>query len=328
MKSNNWILGAMLSMIMLLFVTSCKNDKSNLTPQEDIIVQVPQFNSQEAYHLIEKQLGFGYRVPGTENHLQCGEWMIKELKESGFEVEKQLFDATFPEGNVVAAFNIVARYKPHVKERLLLSAHWDSRYIAEKDTSNQDEPIMGADDGGSGVAVLLSIARLIKANPIPMGIDIVLFDMEDQGVTNSSDSYSWCKGSQYWSKNLPTDPYEVKYGILLDMVGAEGAKFPKERYSMQYAGPIVNKIWDMAAKMNKQQYFINKRVDGIVDDHYFVNQYAGIPMLNIVSLPNSYGFGSYHHTHKDNIGIISEATLQAVGQVVVAVIYNESNKRF
>jgi hypothetical protein len=230
--------------------------------------------------------------------------------------------------------NIIASYYPDQKRRILLAAHWDTRPFADKDPVNPKEVFDGANDGGSGVGVLLEVARVLSmSKPNNAGIDIILFDGEDYGEpefdernTIYSGKVHWCLGSQYWSKNKHQRNYMAYYGILLDMVGARNATFYKEGGSMQYAKKIVEKVWKAGISNGYGQYFINQTSPGITDDHIFVNRDAKIPMINIVEYnpesPDSY-FGSYHHTREDNMSLIDRNTLKAVGQTLLYVIFNE-----
>jgi hypothetical protein len=314
-----------LSLLFLAFLVSCKPDDGKKVAQENIKVKIPAFSGQSAYDLVKAQVDMGTRHPGSEASKKAIKWMRSNLKSYGWEVSLQTFKTALYTGEQVEGTNIVARYNPHVKERVLLCAHWDTRMIADKDTTRMDEPIPGANDGASGVAVLLEIARTISKNPIPMAVDIVLFDLEDQGDDGGTDEYSWCLGSQYWASHLPEKPYHVKYGILLDMVGAKDAEFPKEGFSMTYAPEVVNKVWGVAKLLNKQKYFVDDLIGGITDDHRFLIQYAKFPAIDIIHHKNDQ-FMEEHHTHADGMDIIDKNTLQAVGQVVLATIYKESNK--
>ena len=312
----------------LFFISlwSCQTDTEKV-PQERKKVKIPTFAAQGAYDLVEAQVNLGPRCPECPGADKAIDWMSSELKSAGWEVIKQTFDATLYTGKEVRGTNVIGRYNPHVKERVMLCAHWDSRMIADKDTTRKEEPIAGANDGASGVGVILQIAKTISENPIPMGVDVVFFDLEDQGKDGSSDEYSWGLGSQYWAKNLPDDPYEVKYGILLDMVGAPDAEFPKEYYSMQNAKPVVDKVWKVASILKKGNYFVNRRIGGITDDHKFIMEYARFPVIDIIHHKDD-KFMAAHHTHADDMRVIDKKTLGAVGQVVLSTVYKESNGDF
>lgn len=308
----------------LLLLFACKPEIQKI-PQENWQVKVPAFDANAAYELVRKQVAFGPRFTNSPGHAQIRDWLLESVEAYADEVIRQDFVAEAYTGENLNGTNIIARFKPEVAERVLLCAHYDTRHIADQDTVNQDQPILGADDGASGVAVLLEIARRLKENPLPMGVDIVFFDAEDYGADTRGQTYTWGLGAQYWSNNLHEPGYQVKYGILLDMVGAKNARFTKEGESRASAQPVVDKIWDLAAKMKKQQYFVDENTSGIVDDHYFIIREAGIPMVDIINQPAGRMFGHYWHTHQDKVDVIDPATLQAVGQVVLAVVYNESN---
>lgn len=309
------------------FLIGCKMDSSSATAEKKVVT-VPAFDGSKAYQNIEAQLAFGYRIPGTEAHSDCADWLASQLEAYGAKVIRQPFKANFMGKVGVPAVNIMGQFKPQLSKRVLLAAHWDSRAIAEKDPdpAKQDQPIAGADDGASGVAVLLEIARLISENPIDLGVDIIFFDAEDQGDNSSPDIKAWGQGSQYWSQNKVPANYRAKFGILLDMVGSKNATFGKEEYSVYYARTYVNKIWDLAARMGYSDFFQDFPAGSVTDDHYFVNVYARIPMLDIINMSpvDRRSFGAYHHTHDDDIDIISERTLKVVGQVVTAALYRES----
>ena len=327
-----------LSLSLLLGFSSCKND----TPSESTTkpamqkprVKVPKFDGDKAYALVEKQLSFGHRIPGTPEHKATKDWYVDQLKATGAEVQVQEFKASFLGIEDKESYNIIASFNPKNTHRVMLAAHWDSRLIAEKDEdkSMQEKPIMGADDGATGTAILLQIANMIKENPIDLGIDIVLFDAEDQGDSKGNET-SWCLGSQYWGKNPHVPNYKAKFGILLDMVGAKDAQFGKEGYSRTRAGVQLEKIWALAKGMGYSDYFQDFDAGGITDDHKYVMDYRKFPMVDIINTPKDptsgdTSFGHYHHTHKDNIDIVSKRTLKVVGQVLTAVIYKESDGSF
>jgi glutaminyl-peptide cyclotransferase len=293
---------------------------------------VPAFSKDSAYAFIASQVAFGPRVPGTEAHKATRQWIVQKMKSYGASVTEQTFKAKTSTIGEVRAANIIASFNPTYARRIVLAAHWDTRYSADQDDERIKEPIDGADDGGSGVGVLIEIARLIQANPIPVGVDMVFFDAEDQGATEG-DNESWCLGAQYWAQNPHTKGYRAEFGILLDMVGAKGAVFQKEDLTGIFPPQKVNrihhhynKVWSLAQGMNKSNYFIDLKGKPITDDHYFVNLYTEIPMIDIVHRPvnSSKGFGPHWHTHDDNLNVIDKNILGTVGQVVTAYLYNSS----
>lgn len=295
-------------------------------------VQAPSFNADSAYKFVAKQVAFGPRVPNTQAHKATGDWIISKLKEYGAEVEVQEFQMRAFDGKMLNLRNIIASYNPEAGTRIMLAAHWDTRPFADKDSNNPDKPIDGANDGGSGVAILLEIARTIQtAQQKPgVGVDLFFFDGEDYGQPDNSklpyQEDTWCLGSQYWSKNKHVANYKAKYGILLDMVGANNARFAREGNSMEYAKNVVDKVWKAGSKLGYSDYFQYLNAPSITDDHYYINTIAKIPMIDIIeynmSNPDDY-FGDYHHRHSDSMSIISPKTLKAVGQTVLHVVYNE-----
>ncbi len=320
---------------LILFPT-CKSDTTVDTPAAKPPVAkkqipIPKFDKEAAYNAVVKQVAFGPRVPNTDGHKACKEWILEELNKSGAKIYQQDFQAKAYTGTVLNATNIIASFNPEAKKRVFVAAHWDTRHISDydPDATKKGDPVPGADDGGSGVAVLLGLATELNKTPIDIGVDLIFFDAEDHGDSKGNE-LSWCLGSQHWSKNPHVGGYKAKYGILLDMVGSKGARFPKEEISMSYAPNVTNKVWKLANNMGFGNYFTNDLVQGVTDDHLFVNRIAKIPTIDIINLPAGAKnrFGSHWHTHKDGIGVIDKNTLRAVGQTVLAVLYNESNGKF
>lgn len=303
-------------------------------------VAVPVFNGDSAYYFIQKQVEFGPRIPNTKAHQQAGNFFIDQFKKQGAVVTVQDFTATTYDNQKLLLRNIIASFQPEKTKRILLAAHWDTRPFSDKDEEKPKGYFDGANDGGSGVGVLLEIARALNTTPPDVGIDIILFDGEDWGfdLATAETLYGkpidfplpknlhswWCLGSQHWSKNKHKPNYSAYFGILLDMVGGENSVFVKEGYSMEYAPGIVNKVWSMAARLGYGNIFINKNEGTITDDHVFVNEFAKIPMINIISYDPELGFfGDFHHTRKDNMDLISKEKLHAVGTTLLHVIYQE-----
>lgn len=324
--------------VFLFFLLACKQDKPATaepaaTPEVlPASVTIPVFDASSAYSFVEKQIKWGPRDPGSAGHEACKDWLIQQFESYGAVVIPQTFKAKKHKGGNFTATNIIAQFNPDQNRRILLSAHWDTRAVADYDpeTGRRGEPIPGADDGGSGVAVLLEIARQLQANPIDYGVDIVLFDAEDQGVDSGNDPLSWCQGAQYWGKNTHVKNYKAQFGIHLDMVGAKNPRFAREGYSRSYAPQVLDKVWRLAQGMGFGMFFVNDLEHPVTDDHKFINEYARIPTINIINKPlgSNTGFGPHWHTHSDDLAIIDQKTMKAVGQVLMATVYNSYMGKF
>ncbi len=325
----------LLVLIFLFIFNACtKKPKEEQAPLR--IVQVPPFNADSAYFFVEKQVKFGPRVPNTKPHQQAANYFINKFKKYGATVIVQDFDAITWDNQKVQLKNIIASYNPDAKKRILLAAHWDTRPYADKDTAKKDAPFDGANDGASGVGVLLEISRLLGQGKMPsVGVDLILFDGEDWGKDSSTGQESkiqmpegyeewWCIGSQYWAKHKHIKNYIAYYGILLDMVGAKHAQFFREGASLEFAPSVVEKVWNTASRLGYTDYFVKTNVAGIIDDHLYVNEFGKIPTIDIVHYQTGVGFfGDYHHSRKDNLSLISKETLSAVGATLMNVLYYE-----
>lgn len=325
--------------VLLMSCNACKNNENhkdyNADRKKNIQnLNVPSFDSEMAYNYIQKQVDFGPRVPNTQSHQNCAVFLEKELKKYATKVIIQNAEMKAYDGKTLHGKNIIAQFNPEKKRRILLCAHWDTRHIADQDEKDIDKPILGADDGGSGVGVLLEIARILNKKPTNIGVDILLFDIEDYGQPENSGfermENSYCLGSQYWAKNLHVENYKPMYGILLDMVGGKNAEFKQEQISVQFANEAVQKIWQTAADINQEKYFVNNTLDAITDDHYYVNTLASIPCIDIINAPSNSNktFPLHWHTHNDNMNAIDKNTLKAVGQTIVTVLYMENDGLF
>ncbi|NDV63758.1 M28 family peptidase [Bacteroides sp. 224] len=321
----------LLAVGLLFSAFSCKTNNSKQVNAEEKIATVPTFNPDSAYLYIEKQADFGPRVPNTPEHVACGEYLANKLAEHGATVANQYADLTAFDGTVLKARNIIGSYNPESKKRVLLFAHWDSRPWADYDPNekNHHKPILGVNDGASGVGVLLEIARHINKQAPAVGVDIIFFDAEDYGAPSfykgvKKDEF-WCLGSQYWAKNPHVEGYKASFGILLDMVGGKGAMFRKESVSERYASHINQKVWNKAKELGYNQFFLNERGGYVTDDHVPVNEIAKIPSIDIIPCPNDpeIRFFEHWHTVNDTMENIDKYTLKAVGQTVMEVIYNE-----
>lgn len=336
-SSIKWFGIVSMCFILTLFVNSCGEDPAPKRPIKKLpptpkltLKPKASFNADSAYAYIQKQVDFGPRVPNTKEHVKCAKWLEQKLKDFGAEVLVQEAIVTAYNGKELKAFNIMGQFNPEVEKRILLCAHWDTRPYADRDSKDRMKPIDGANDGASGVGVLLEVMRALNLDSLKpnVGVDIVFFDAEDYGKPEGSmigkSDDSWCLGSQYWARNLPIKNYKPEFGILLDMVGAADAVFPKEGVSMYYAPNVVNHVWKIAGAMGHENYFRNFKGNEITDDHRYLNEIAKIPTIDIIHYDmGRFDFGEFHHTHNDNMDIIDKATLQVVGDVVLQVVYQE-----
>lgn len=325
---------------LLLSLLGCNSDPKDAGKPEsgDADLQpvaVPKFERDSAFDFVAKQVAFGPRVPNSDAQKRCKDWFVAKFTAYGLKVTEQPFTATAYTGKKVNGINIIAQYNPSATKRIFIASHWDSRPMADSplETERKNEPILGADDGASGVGVILEIARALQADPpANLGVDFVLYDAEDYGDDSdvNPNPNSWCLGSQHWSRNLVPSGYSPKYGILLDMVGAKNVKFTKEGVSMNFAPTVMNKVWKTGQNLGYTNYFSEEKSGPVTDDHYFVNTIAHIPMIDIIgkSGETQTGFGAHWHTHNDDMDIIDVKALRAVGQTLLEVIYQEAAGRF
>lgn len=302
--------------------TNTEDTSSKTTEPTPVAITAPVFDAEQAYQHIAKQVSFGPRVPGTKAQQQCADYLIDELKKITDTVYVQKTTVTQPVSNKsYPCINIVGSINPAATNRVLILAHWDSRAWADEDVVNKNQPIDAADDGASGIGVMLELAKQMKAAPPKdLGVDFLMVDVEDMGKTEWTDA-SYCLGTQHWARNPHVPGYRAQYGICLDMVGAKGANFPLEAYSKQHAGDIQQRIWQTASTLGYSSYFPYRDAGLITDDHVPVNEIIKIPCVDIIHLKHPYGFGDHWHTHNDNLQIIDKAVLKAVGQTVMQVVY-------
>ena len=322
-------------LLLVLLLAACTPDEpATSTVPEPALPELPPtpvFNADSAYAFVQRQVDFGPRVPGTNAHRACADWMVARLKAAGAEVIEQTGSVTVYTGQKLPLRNIIARWKPDAPDRVLLLAHYDTRPYADKDNVRKNEPIDGANDGGSGVGVLLEIARHLVAKEHGPGVDILFTDVEDHGQPsgamtmeeNSMDT--WALGAQYFAKNPHVPGYKARFGILLDMVGAKDAVFYREAISMQFAPAIVAKVWRTAAALGHGDRFIQETKYFVgTDDHVPINRDLRIPTVDVIEYHEA--SGSFHpswHTHADNMDVIDRATLNAVGRTVLEVVWRE-----
>lgn len=317
--------------LLSLVLVSCSKkqatEQASATNYKD--VKTPEFNADSAYNYVKVQCDFGARTPESVAAKQCGDYLIAFFNNFADTVYVQEFTAKLYDGKEVKGRNIIASFNNEATDRVVLASHWDSRLWADKDedAKNHRTPVIAANDGASGVGVLMELARVIKQQKFNQGLDIVLFDLEDQGAPDWADTIiedqrDWCLGSQYWAQNLHKPYYSAKYGILLDMVGYKDLRFTKEQQSMTYAPSIMNNIWNIANDLGYSETFINNLESSVMDDHIWVNHYAKIPMIDIVAHSHQGGFFPYWHTTKDNMDCISKESLYKVGKVLLVAFFS------
>ena len=337
LNSKRWslVLGVLpFYLFTFLLLHSCGNLRKQATEDAALLQPVgPVFCADSAYLYCEKQCDFGPRTMNSEAHDRCEQWIVQKFKDFGMEVITQKTTLKGYDGTPLKSTNIIASYKPERVERILLCAHWDSRPWADNDPdeANWKKPVLAANDGASGVAVMLEVARLLQASDsLALGVDFVCFDAEDWGVPQWSDaadvSDSWALGAQYWSANLHKKGYKARFGILLDMVGGQGAQFYKEGMSLQYASSIVDKVWRAAQVVGFGSFFPSQMGTGVTDDHIPVNKKAKIPTIDIIPYYpacEQSSFGPTWHTIHDDMAHIDKNTLQAVGQTIIQVLFSE-----
>lgn len=308
--------------------TGSKDSTANI--QETSIKEPAKFDSDSAYAYVARQVAMGPRIPGTRANAECAEYICTELARHGADtIIEQRATVTAYNGDRLPIKNIFAQFNPEASSRIMLAAHYDTRPWADSDPeqSNHLEPVPGANDGASGVGVILEIARQLSANRPEIGVDMLLVDAEDYGQSSgfSNHDETWALGTQYWVEHMPYKDNKLpRYAILLDMVGGMGAKFHREYFSNNYARNIVDKVWGIASRSGYGDRFVNIDGGAIVDDHVFLNR-AGIPAIDIIESKNDVtkSFSPTWHTVNDDMDNIDRTSLKAAGQTVLNVIYNE-----
>ena len=355
-------------LILSSFLVSSCSLRKQATSTETVAMQPvgPAFCADSAYVFCQQQCDFGPRTMNSQAHDDCGQWIMQKFSSYGLQVTPQQALLKGYDGTMLRSTNIIASYRPELTDRILICAHWDSRPWADNDPdeSNWHKPVLAANDGASGVAVMLELARLLSlqltADSLQMitsaaessaadqptdissvsrkpstvnktvGVDFICFDAEDWGTPQWDDSPSdgdtWALGAQYWAANPHVKGYKARYGILLDMVGGEGAQFYQEQQSLRYARSVVDRVWRAAQTVGFGSFFPTREGVGITDDHLPVNRVAKIPCIDIIPYyPDcaQSSFGPTWHTVDDDMAHIDRNTLQAVGQTLIQVLWSE-----
>jgi len=303
-----------------------ETQSSQISPQrhqQEIVQQsVPTFDSQRAFEYLKAQTNFGPRDPGSAGHQKCVLYLQTELQQYADALNLQPFTEQGYDGETLKLTNVIASFNLQATTRIFLMAHWDTRPRAEQDSDpkKHKQPILGANDGASGVAVLLELARNLKAHPPAVGIDILLDDGEDYG--KEGDNKHYLLGAKYFVQHLPQG-FSPAFGILLDMVGDKELEIRKEQYSLKYAPEIVNLVWSTATELGIEQ-FSNLTQNWVTDDHLPLNE-AGIKTIDLIDFDYPDESNRFWHTTQDTPDKCSPESLGAVGSVLLHVIYNYSS---
>lgn len=297
-------------------------------------VTAAAFDADSAYNYVARQVEFGPRAPGSDAHAACAEWIIAQLEQRGAKVSVQRTTVSGSDGKPVQIVNILGRFvgTDTTAQPLLLVAHYDTRpwADADPDASNHHKPVPGANDGASGVGVLLETARQLSLERPRIPVDLLFVDLEDSGTSGGDDDTTdtWCRGTQVWTaqampygKNQEQWP---RFGILLDMVGAADAVFPREYYSARGAAEALSNVWGVAAQLDMEARFPNRQGGAVIDDHLWLTR-AGIPTVDIIESqnPQTDSFHPTWHTVNDDMRVIDKSTLHDVGVLVNTVIRQE-----
>lgn len=329
MKSN--ILPLLLFLSLLI---ACKQQSQTaISGDEDTIaITKVAFNPDSAFVTLEDQCAFGPRVPNSDAHRNCGDYLTTRFRERGLDVIQQTTELQGWDGKKLKTRNIIASYRPELTDRIIIATHWDSRpwADADPDTANHRKPVLAANDGASGPAVMIEIARHLSELSPAFGIDFILFDTEDYGAPYwaedeaPTDGSDWCLGSAYWATHSHREGYTARYGILLDMVGGTDARYCYEGVSMRYARDLMVRTWEAAERAGAGNLFIQAEGGYAQDDHVPMNEIAGIPTIDIIPfLQTGQTFGSTWHTVRDTPENISKQTLKGVGQTLIQLISEE-----
>ena len=290
----------------------------------DVMTEAPlvSFNADSAYRYVARQVEFGPRVPNTKAHQQAGDWLVAELQRHGAKVIQQNMMLKAFDGTNLNSRNIFGQINPDAKDRILLLAHWDCRPWADNDPdpAKRKQPVDGANDGASGVGVLLEIARQLKLSGSEKGVDILFVDAEDWGT--EGDDQSWALGARYFAEHLPVEGYSPQVAVLLDMVGGKDAQFCREYYSERSAPQVAEAIWSTASGLGFGEMFLNRMGSAIMDDHINLIK-AGIPAIDIIEYhpEDETGFNPRWHTTSDNMDGISKETLNAIGLTLMTWLH-------
>jgi len=300
---------------VLCTVAACGGERADAAGREAAATgAASEFDGAAALEAVRAQVAFGARVPGTEAHARAADWLEAELRRRADTVIVQRWTHTTADGRSLPMRNILARFRPTEARRVLYLAHWDSRPVADSDPdpAKRRAPVLGANDGGSGVAILLGVAEALARRAPEVGVDLLLVDGEDYGDFETNTDV--LIGSRYFAERLPESGYAPLFGVLWDMVGDEAPVFEQEAHSVRGAPEVVQRVWSTAQRLGHGAVFTNRSGLAITDDHVPLLA-KGLRVIDVIDLDYP-----WHHTVADTPDRVSQQTLQLVGDVAVALI--------
>jgi hypothetical protein len=279
-----------------------------------------KFNAEAARGYVKTQVDFGPRIPGSEGHRKTGDWIVSQMRSRADTVWEQRWTHVTVKGDTLPLRNIFARIRVSAAERVLFVAHWDTRPTSDEasDPAKRQLPVPGANDGASGVAVLMALADLLKQMPPDLGVDLLFVDGEDYGSFDTMKDV--LLGSTYFADHLPAANYQPVFGVLLDMIGDADLQINQEINSVQSAPEVVRRVWQAAKDLNYDRYFIPETKYQVTDDHVPLLR-KGLRVIDVIDLdyPRE-GSPTYHHTPDDTLDKVSAKSLQIVGDVMASLV--------
>lgn len=279
-----------------------------------------EFDGVTAFGYIETQVAFGPRVPNTEGHRRTGDWILERLRTTADSVVEQAFEHVTVDGDTLQMRNFIGMFRPEVSDRILYVAHWDTRPVADRSANlaEQRQPIDGANDGGSGVALLLGVADALALVPPDLGVDLLFVDGEDYGDFNDPELRDVLIGARYYASNRAEGAPLPLFAVVWDMVADRDLRIPQESYSLANAPEVVQRVWGVARRIGYGRVFVEEQYGGVTDDHIPLQE-VGIRAIDVIDLeygPNR----AYWHTLQDVIENVSAESLQIVGDVAMALL--------
>ena len=273
------------------------------------------FNGTSAYNYAKAQVDFGPRVPGTPAAARAGDWIIQQMRARADTVLVQSFTHITANGKKLQLRNILARFRPDLKDRVLFLTHWDSRPVSESASTEAERkmPVPGANDGASGVGMFVALGDLLRKKKPTVGVDLLFTDGEDYGDFGPPE-VDVLIGAKYFATHLPSPDYRPQYGVLWDMIGDKDLRIPYEMFSFQREPDVVARVWQIAADLGYSDVFVQESGGEIVDDHIPLLD-AGLRVIDVIDL-------NYppHHTPQDTMDKISARSLGIVGDVAAALV--------